>query len=151
MSTSPLTEKEPITPLGGGGEKGLSNDEVKSIPSKDVEAPILYKHQELDLAHNAEGRIVNVLAGISKEDLYKQVEDFAKEYHLEEHTAILQKGALAAQSPGRFEEMSEFDENEKHYLRLEIEHPWKIPMRLLWTIGCCCVGAALQCVCPSSP
>lgn len=119
------------------GEQKTSQDDGN------LENPVLLSRQ-LDFANNEKGRIVNVLAGIPRDELYKQVAEFAHDHDLEDHTAMLQKGALVAQSPATFEDLSELDENEKYHLRREITHPWQVPMRLIWTVGCCCVGAALQ-------
>ncbi|CAO1618652.1 unnamed protein product [Sympodiomycopsis kandeliae] len=140
--TSP-SEKEKESPSSEIIKQTLFIQDDEKVDEHNIEAPVLHKHQ-LNLANNAEGKIVNVLAGIPKHELYKQVEEFAKQHDLVDHTEILQKGALAAQSPSTFEDMDEFDENEKKYLRLEINSPWRIPIRLWMTIACCCIGAALQ-------
>jgi hypothetical protein len=45
-------------------------------------------------------RISNPLGGIPKDVLMADVESFAEETGLTEHTAMLKKGALVAQNPG---------------------------------------------------
>jgi len=46
-------------------------------------------------------RISNPLGGIPKDVLLADVVAFAEETGLTEHTAMLQKGALVAQNPGK--------------------------------------------------
>lgn len=65
-------------------------------------------------------RILNPLAGISKEELLLRVSAFCVEVGLQEHLSVFQKGALVAQSPSDFENISELDEDDKYHLRREI-------------------------------
>ena len=76
-----------------------------------------------------------------------RVEVFAQEKGLTEHIALLQKGALVAQNPSSFDEISgpeALNEEEKGALRAEIDHKWRLPMRLFLTIATCSIGAAVQ-------
>ena len=68
---------------------------------------------------------------------------FAQENGLSEHTRLIQKGALVAQSPGAFERM-DLEEDEKEALRVEVTHKWKHPKRLYITVVVCSIGAAVQ-------
>lgn len=88
-------------------------------------------------------RVSNPLGGISYEDLMNDVELFAEEKGLVEHTEILKKGALVAQDPGRFESV-DLSEEEKEALRYEAAYKWKHPMKLYFTIIVCSIGAAVQ-------
>ena len=61
-----------------------------------------------------------------------------------EHIPLLQKGALVAQNPPAFEEVSELDDSERDALRNEVLHRWRQPRSLYITVILCSVGAAVQ-------
>lgn len=69
--------------------------------------------------------IQNPLAGIPRATLLKNVEDFAAEVGMVEHTQLIQKGALVAQDPPAFEQIEELDEVERDALRNEVLHKWR--------------------------
>jgi MFS family permease len=76
-----------------------------------------------------------------------RVEVFAQEKGLGEHVALLRKGALVAQDPNSFEDISgpeALSDDEKAALRTEMEHKWRLPLRLFLTIATCSIGAAVQ-------
>ncbi|KAK4241198.1 putative polyol transporter 1 [Achaetomium macrosporum] len=101
----------------------------------------------VDLSRNLEARIKNPLAGLSREELMSRVEVFAQEKGLTEHIPILRKGALVAQDPDAYGEISgpeALTDEEKAVLRKEIEHKWRLPARLFLTIATCSIGAAVQ-------
>lgn len=65
------------------------------------------------------------MAGISQETLLRNVEVFAQEKGLSEHTAILQKGALVAQDPANYEDIigeHALSPDEVDQLRNEVLH-----------------------------
>ncbi|EKG12213.1 Sugar/inositol transporter [Macrophomina phaseolina MS6] len=98
----------------------------------------------IDYNRNVNAKILNPLAGISKEELLLRVSAFCVEVGLQEHLSVFQKGALVAQSPSDFENISELDEDDKYHLRREITHKWRLPKDLYWTIGVCSLGSAIQ-------
>ncbi|KAJ9608085.1 hypothetical protein H2200_007073 [Cladophialophora chaetospira] len=102
------------------------------------------KQSVADLTANTTGEIRNPLVGVPREALMQDVEDFATTHNLQEILPLLRKGALAAQSPHLFEEMNDFDENEKHILREEITHRWRQPKILYFTIVLNSIAAAIQ-------
>lgn len=71
------------------------------------------------------------------------VEHFATEHGLQEHTALLKKGALVAQDPANYENL-DLSEDEKNALRIEVTRKWKHPTTLYVTIIVCSIGAAVQ-------
>lgn len=85
----------------------------------------------------------NILAGISKEDLLNDVRSFAAEKGLEEYLPDLEKGALLAQRPDDFEEISELTEEDIVSIRYEKEHKWSHPLWLWLTIIVCSTGEFL--------
>lgn len=64
-------------------------------------------------------RILNPLAGVTKDDLYDRVDRFCHEYGFEDKIELFQKGALAAQHQKGFEDLSELSEEDKYHLRRE--------------------------------
>jgi len=100
--------------------------------------------EEIDLNRNISAKIRNPLAGIPRATLMKQVEMFATEQGLTDITPLLQKGALVAQDPARFEHLTELDEQERDVLREERTHKWRQPFALYATIVTCSIGAAVQ-------
>jgi hypothetical protein len=72
---------------------------------------------------------------------------FTREKGLSDHVEIFRKGALVAQDPNAYEEISgaeALNEEEKAALLKEVEHKWRLPMKLFLTIATCSIGAAVQ-------
>ena len=63
---------------------------------------------------------------------------------MSDHVALLQRGALVAQDPPAFEQISELEEHERDALRNEVLHKWRQPWSLYFTVILCSVGAAVQ-------
>jgi len=89
-------------------------------------------------------RIRNPLVGIPRAELMGDVQQFATEHNLHDILPLLQKGALAAQSPHAIESLTELDENEREILRQEIIHRWRQPFILYFTIILNSIAAAIQ-------
>ncbi|KAJ4291422.1 hypothetical protein N0V88_006015 [Collariella sp. IMI 366227] len=103
--------------------------------------------ENVDLNRNLEARIKNPLEGLSYDELMSRVEVFAYEKGLTEYIPLLRKGALVAQDPNAFDDISgpeALDDEEKEILRREIEHKWRLPTKLFLTIATCSIGAAVQ-------
>ncbi|OBT60649.1 hypothetical protein VE03_09930 [Pseudogymnoascus sp. 23342-1-I1] len=106
-----------------------------------------YDPNRVDLNANLSGRIENPLSGIPRATLLSDVERFAEEKFLTEYVDILKKGALVAQDPLNYEDITgehSLTELEIEDLRNEILHKWRHPMTLYLTILLCSVGAAVQ-------
>ena len=84
------------------------------------------------------------MAGIPRDTLFKNVEDFALGANMAEQIPLLQKGALVAQDPPSFESVEELDEFERDALRNEVLHKWRQPVALYFTVILCSIGAAVQ-------
>lgn len=84
------------------------------------------------------------MAGIPRDVLLGNVEEFAAEFDLQEHVHLLQKGALVAQDPKNFEQVDELNADEREALRNETLHKWRQPRALYVTVILCSVGAAVQ-------
>lgn len=94
-----------------------------------------------------ESRIQNPLAGIPRDVLLRNVEKFTIEKDLTNDLALIQKGALVAQDPTNYEDITgEFalTEEEIEVFRAEVLHKWRQPKTLYLTIFTCSIGAAVQ-------
>ncbi|KFY25018.1 hypothetical protein V493_04885 [Pseudogymnoascus sp. VKM F-4281 (FW-2241)] len=101
----------------------------------------------VDLNSNISGRIENPLSGIPRATLLSDVEKFAEDKGLTEHVAILKKGALVAQDPENYEDITgehALTDIEIEDLRNEVLHKWRHPRTLYITILVCSIGAAVQ-------
>ncbi|KAI1350201.1 sugar transporter-domain-containing protein [Xylaria sp. FL0043] len=120
--------------------------EPKGVPNEKLEHG-LDVTEHVDLNTNLQAKIVNPLAGIPRDQLMRDVEEFCQEKGLQEHVGYFRKGALVAQSPRDFEDIDgaeALDEAEKRVLNDEILHKWRLPFRLYLTIVTCSIGAAVQ-------
>lgn len=61
------------------------------------------------MTQNLTGEIKNPLAGLSKEELFADVEEFAEKNNMKDYIELLRKGALVAQNPGDFENLAELN------------------------------------------
>ncbi|OAG35752.1 hypothetical protein AYO21_10069 [Fonsecaea monophora] len=93
---------------------------------------------------NSTARLVNPLAGISKDDLMHQVERFATDKDLLDILPVLKKGAYVAQEAVPLEEIEELDIDELEALQHEVKHRWTHPFALYATVFVCSIGAAVQ-------
>jgi hypothetical protein len=84
------------------------------------------------------------LIGVSREDLRVRVAAFCREHGFVDKEDIFYRGALAAQNPHSFEELSELTDEDKYYLRRETTHKWHLPKGLYYTIALCSLGSAVQ-------
>jgi len=77
-------------------------------------------------------KVRNPLAGVSKPQLMRDVEAFAQEKDMMDSLTELQKGALIAQDPSRFETLEDLTEEDKEILRQETTHRWRQPRTLYY-------------------
>lgn len=89
-------------------------------------------------------RVSNPLADVPLDVLMQDVEDFAREKELTDVTDLLKKGARIAQDPTNYEQIETLDQTERDALRFEVEHKWRHPFKLYFTIVVCSIGAAVQ-------
>lgn len=85
--------------------------------------------------------------GIPHHQLLKDVAEFAQDKGLTHHLPLLQKGALVAQDPQNYEDITgehALTATEIEHLRNEVLHKWRQPMKLYLTIITCSIGAAVQ-------
>jgi hypothetical protein len=92
-------------------------------------------------------RIKNPLAGIPKDQLFRDVAAFARENGLENELPLLRKGALVAQDPSAYDSLEgeeRLDDVEIKALQDEVQYKWRHPRMLYLTIATCSIGAAVQ-------
>jgi len=65
---------------------------------------------------NLTARIMNPLAGISPDQLSRNVDQFVQEKGLSQHRDDFIKGAFLAQSPKEFESLPQLDETDKEVM-----------------------------------
>lgn len=102
------------------------------------------RQQSVSLNRNVTARIQNPLAGIPRDTLFYNVEQFAQDANMQDMIPLLKKGALVAQDPPAFEQIPELDEVERDALRNEVLHKWRQPTALYFTVILCSIGAAVQ-------
>ena len=92
-------------------------------------------------------KLINPLAGLSKHEIFRDVETFCHEKGLDEHVEVFKKGALAAQVQNRengFEHIKELSEDERDTLRYEVAHKWHQPFQLYFLTVLCAGSAIVQ-------
>lgn len=92
-------------------------------------------------------RIENPLAGIPKRSLLRAVDEFCHDKGLDEHRAMIRKGALVARNPTEYEDITgdeALDQTEIDALHDEVLHKWRISGVLFLTVITCSIGACVQ-------
>ncbi|CAP94360.1 hypothetical protein E8E15_003824 [Penicillium rubens] len=100
--------------------------------------------EQVDLHNNISAKIKNPLADLTKNQVLRNVEEFAEEYNVTDILPELKKGALVARDPAEFETVADLTEPEITALRDEVLHKWRQPKPLYFTIALCSIGAAVQ-------
>ncbi|KAK9459722.1 uncharacterized protein V1516DRAFT_687450 [Lipomyces oligophaga] len=87
------------------------------------------------IASNTEAKIENPLAGISQEQLLRDVDEFAVAYGLVDIKDLLRKGVLVAQTPSAIDHIRELNDEDREALHNETAHRWRLPKTLYMTIA----------------
>lgn len=82
---------------------------------------------------DAVSKLMNPLSGVSKPQLFADVERFCQEKDLNDKVDIFQRGALIAQNPFTFEEIAELKEDDLFWLRKAHISKWSQPKMLYFT------------------
>jgi len=112
-----------------------------------LSALAIIMRKKKDLAHlkdNVTGEIRNPLAGIPKEQLLRDVEEFATAHEITDILPVLIKGALVSQSPHHADKIRELDDEDRRILAEETTRRWKHPRVLYFTIVLNSIAAAIQ-------
>ena len=110
------------------------SDEKRPDPPADVDNAIT----------KANAKLANPLAGLSHEKLMENGAEFARAHGLGDSEDLFRKGALAAQDPLAFDNISHFTDAEKEIFRREYTHRWDHPSTLYYLVILCSVAAAVQ-------
>ena len=81
---------------------------------------------------------------MSDDEVFADVDAFAKEHGFEEIRPLLLKGAMIAKDPPAFASVAGITEEERTAIANEVLHKWRQPKLLYFTIILCSVGAAVQ-------
>ncbi|THY68115.1 hypothetical protein D6C87_07718 [Aureobasidium pullulans] len=98
----------------------------------------------LDFENNKPGEVKNPLAGLTKAEIFRNVETYAQKYELNDIADLLKKGALVAQNPGHPEAIEELSARELESIQAEKTHRWRHPKTLYAMVALNSVGAAIQ-------
>ena len=79
----------------------------------------------------------NPLAGIPKDHLFQDVDDFCNKFNLTHHREVFRKGALVAQNPHTAQDMDYLNEQDKAVLLREHTNKWDQPMTLYYLVSKC--------------
>ncbi|KAJ6044239.1 uncharacterized protein N7446_002436 [Penicillium canescens] len=86
----------------------------------------------------------NPLAGIPREQLFKDVAEFCHKYDLMDHVETFKKGALISQDPEKATSLPELTDEERVALEREHTHKWSQPWQLYFLASMCSLAAAVQ-------
>jgi sugar porter (SP) family MFS transporter len=103
-----------------------------------------FGNHHIDLNNNVSAKIQNPLAGVPEDQLMRNVQAFAQHHQLIHISDILKRGALVAQDPANFDRVDSLHDDERAALRDEVEHKWRQPRALYFTVILCSIGAAVQ-------
>ncbi|KAJ6131556.1 hypothetical protein N7523_001262 [Penicillium sp. IBT 18751x] len=126
-----------------GFKKSDSSDEPPSFAHQEKGDDILPEVENRG-ANNLNAVFENPLAGIPREQLFRDVEQFCSRYGLMADLEVFQKGALISQSPESATSLPELDEDEKVALTREHTHKWSQPWQLYFLAIMCSLAAAVQ-------
>lgn len=85
---------------------------------------------------SAATKLINPLHGLSKERIFSDVDQFCAETGMTEHTDVFRRGALVAQRPEEYEEITELSEDDLFWLRKSTASKWSHPKMLYFTGKC---------------
>ncbi|KAL1960586.1 hypothetical protein VTO42DRAFT_7165 [Malbranchea cinnamomea] len=122
----------------GSIEKGTDKELVQQLASQ----PQTDKERRQSLKDDAHTKLRNPLAALSREELLQDVEEFAQEKNMMHILDDLKKGALIAQDPKNFENLSELSEEEKASIRHERTHRWDQTF-MMYFMTILCAGSAI--------
>ncbi|TFY58958.1 hypothetical protein EVG20_g7967 [Dentipellis fragilis] len=118
--------------------------ENSSIEKKAASFDARQEVQQIDDVTNLNIKLANPLAGISHEQLIADAEEFAISHDLGHLVEEFKKGALVAQDPTNFENISLLTEDDKAILRRELTNRWDQPAMLYYLVILCSVAACVQ-------
>ncbi|KAL4947538.1 hypothetical protein BDW69DRAFT_199579 [Aspergillus filifer] len=122
----------------GSSGPGRADADIAKEWARDVK-DVKPKGDEVLVANR---KLHNPLAGLSREELLADVEQFAHDKDLTDILPDLRKGAMIAQDPKLFEQLDDLDEADKELLRREKTHRWHQP-KMMYFMTILCAGSAI--------
>ncbi|KAI9734298.1 MAG: hypothetical protein M1834_002402 [Cirrosporium novae-zelandiae] len=127
---------------------GVESD-VSHGSDEQIEIPSTKEHvTDVDVEHASRAHLnamfENPLAGVSREQLFADVEAFCEKFDLMDHVEDFRKGALVSQNPHSIHSLDILTEEDRTALDREHTHKWSQPFMLWWLIVMCSLGAAVQ-------
>jgi hypothetical protein len=120
-------------------ESEINDPTAEKVERIDENSPT-YAHKEekisgvLDVENRAQGNLnavfENPLAGIPRDQLFKDVVDFCQKHDLMDHVETFKKGALISQDPASATSLPELLDFEREALEREHTHNWSQPWQL---------------------
>ncbi|CAG8283845.1 unnamed protein product [Penicillium salamii] len=116
----------------------------KSVPPK------LFGKAAEQERRNINAKLSNPLAGLSHTELRIQGRAFAEFHDMGDETDVraFELGAVLAQSPERFADITDLTNLEKQLLRRELTNKWAQPWKMYAVIALCSLSAAVQGMAP---
>ncbi|WWC71784.1 uncharacterized protein I206_105743 [Kwoniella pini CBS 10737] len=118
------------------------HEHAPSTTPSDTQVAFTPEDREQRLA--ARATLQNALHGVPKEQLLQESDEFCDNNGLTEYKETFRKGALLAQRPKDWDFIEELNAEEKAAVKYEHEHKWRMSRDLLWVVGACAMGAAVQ-------
>ena len=118
----------------GSDTKGKA-EEIQEYPVKTATGASQLDKLDTYATTNLNAVFENPLAGLSREALMEDVEEFCRKFDLMEHIDAFKKGALVSQSPNKIRDIPELTDDELTVLEREKTHKWSQPWRLYWLCG----------------
>ncbi|KAH7321064.1 hypothetical protein B0I35DRAFT_477585 [Stachybotrys elegans] len=137
----------PSTARDGNDDDDLTVSPNGIRPPPVPEAGYRAAERHVNLNSNIDAKIKNPLVGIPRHRLLLQVDEFCRQKGLDEYRDTIRKGALVAQDPTGYEDITgpeALDQTEIDALRDEVLHKWRMTRVLLLTVITCSIGAAVQ-------
>lgn len=103
------------------------------------------KHSVFDVdVNNLSAAFENPLAGVPREQIFKDVTEFCTKYNMEDKIELFKRAALVARNPDAASKLEELSAEEKTVLEREVTNRWDQPWRLYWLCIMCSLAAAVQ-------
>jgi hypothetical protein len=90
-------------------------------------------NQHLEQTQAATYKLYNPLAGVSPETLRTNVDTFCRDFDLQDHVSVFQKGAMLAQSPHDYARIPDLSTYDLEALEKAASNKWAHPFMLYFS------------------
>ena len=123
------------TASSGSSEKGEKVEDIQHYATKTETKQDNLEQLDTYATANLNAVFENPLAGLSREALMEDVEEFCRKFDLMDHIEVFRKGALVSQNPHQVRNMPELSPDDIQILELEKSKKWHQPWRLYWLVS----------------